>query len=599
MKERTTRRAVSAGAVFAGIVVAVLQVLQQTLNVFHPRQAIYVLFAAIAFVGGLLAARLRNRHTIQATFDGRQRHLGDLLGIWPASSILEADPVRLGVFPASRTSDAASSYVPRELDSQLRAVMVSGAAVLVVGTPRAGVSRTTLEAARAALPTAAVITPRTPAAVGELAALDPPLDIGDRPVLVWLDGLDRYAEAIDAESLRALNELGAHVTIVATLRRELWEEWLMAEGANGQVARALTARASIFELAEALSQTERGEAERLYPGVDVSAGIGRAIASRGKEGVPPPRSRSGEQGEVSEPSPLPVARKDPQLVATALGTIAATVALAIVWIGSGFEPLSINQQFAAIQREGSRTGRYSEVLAATDLQDSGVNSRVLLFRDRPGTKHPSSDELRIYDEEGGKLIMSFQFRPDPPRAVFQPGAVTDVDFDGAPEIVGGYGHTNVGREAVVPFVIDWDGAAGRYRMVPLDLGPPVLSHPSKLIAETQYRRIYAPPTTFVDSADHRTLTGHLVQGFTVTSLPHRLVAGWFLLPWLGSQKAKIQLSTAIFDRSSDSPHLTPCTFTGQRGPMIVASGLERSLAHVFEEAYDNVSRHHYCNPVYG
>jgi hypothetical protein len=596
MTTRTRRRAVSAGtaAFVAGAAVAVLQVLQQTVGAFDPRPVISALIVLAAFFAGLAAGRMRSRRSARDALDARRRRLCDLVGVWPAPRTRDADPMRLGVFPADRAVGHDPPYVTRRLDADLRAAIVPGAVVLVFGDPRAGASRTALQAAGSVLPDAPVLAPRTPEALCELLAIDPPLQLGGRHALVWLDGLARYAEVLDAECLDALDALAERVTVVATIRRAEWDAWLCASGAAGEAARAVVARARVFELPALLDDGELAEAQRLYPERELSAGIGVAVASDGRDSAPPGPERDEPRGE-DEPDPVPRAHRDPQLVGPASATFATLIVLLAVWALSGFSTPSIGDQLASIQRKGSSNERHAVVLGTADLHGSGERSHVLLFLDNPGTRNPRSDELRIYDEHGDKLVRALRFRPAGPRAVFQYRATTDVDFDGAAEIVGGFGYAGKAREAMVPFAIDWDHGAGRYRVVALDLGPPTLSRKPAIVAEAQYRDVYAAPTQFTDPADHIELTGHRVQDFIVSSPPRRLVAGWFLHPWIASEKATFELHTAIFDSSRGVPHLRPCTLTGA-GPLVVRAGRERSVMSVFEEAYTAANGGRFCSP---
>jgi hypothetical protein len=283
-------------------------------------------------------------------------------------------------------------------------------------------------------------------------------------------------------------------------------------------------------------------------------------------------------------------------MAPATLTSAALIALAAVWALTGFSTPSISDQLSAAEREGSSDGRRVVLLKTADLHGSGIRSHVLLFLDKPGTRTPRSDDLRIYDEHGNKLVLAFRFQPTGPRAVFQYRAATVVDFDGADAIVGGYGYAGDAREAIVPFAVDWDNGAERYRLISLDMGAPTLPAASRIFAETQYRRVYDQQTTFTDPPDHLMLTGHRVQDFTVTPTPHRLVAGWFLIPWLGTHEAKFELHTSIFDSSTGAPHLTPCKLTGLTRPLVVHMGQERAPMNVFEEAYTAASTGNYCAP---
>src|SRR5438094_455294 len=98
----------------------------------------------------------------------------------------------------------------------------------------------------------------------------------------------------------------------------------------------------------------------------------------------------------------------------------------------------------------SSNGRAPCTRAATSPRGSGGKAHVLLFEDRRPTPDARSDELRVYEERGNALKLALRFRPEGPRAVFAYRATTDVDFDGADEVVGGYGYPT-SRQAMVPF----------------------------------------------------------------------------------------------------------------------------------------------------
>jgi hypothetical protein len=60
------------------------------------------------------------------------------------------------------------------------------------GDSHTGASRTAYESARARLAGVPVLVPRTPAALGELLRLSPPLQPQAEHIVVWLEGLDRF-----------------------------------------------------------------------------------------------------------------------------------------------------------------------------------------------------------------------------------------------------------------------------------------------------------------------------------------------------------------------------------------------------------------------
>jgi hypothetical protein len=56
-----------------------------------------------------------------------------------------------------------------------------------------------------------------------------------------------------------------------------------------------------------------------------------------------------------------------------------------------------------------------------------------------------------------------RFEPTGPRAQFSFRGATDVDGDGADEMVAGYSRPDA-RQAMVPFVLDWDESRNRYAL---------------------------------------------------------------------------------------------------------------------------------------
>jgi hypothetical protein len=284
-----------------------------------------------------------------------------------------------------------------------------------------------------------------------------------------------------------------------------------------------------------------------------------------------------------------------------VATWGAIVALAVIWIGSGFSIPSIADQLAQVQRDGSGGERRPTMLGATDLHGTGVKSHVILFRGRSDPARPRSDALRIYDEVGDKLVLRLNFepRPDPQRsyAVFQYRGTADVDGDGATELLGGYAYagSDQGRQALVPFAVNWDGGSQRYRLVSLDFGPPALSRSPRTRAAAQYLRLYAAPVAFTDRRGGLTITGHRVQDFALTTLPYRLVTGWFLQPWIGLEPATFEVQVAILDRTTDTPHLRPCRFPGKA--LVLRAGRDRHVPDVLREAYAAASANATCAPT--
>ena len=328
--------AVSAGAAVAaaGAAVAALQLLQQAVAAFEPKPVISVLVIVAAFLAGLAAARARSRKAATDRATARSDQLHALVGPW--STIAKSDPVRLGVFPHGRKHGRQFGYVGRTVDPELRAAMKPGAFLLVVGEPRAGASRTAFEAACAALPAAHVVAPRDARALKQLLALDPPPGFDTDAAVVWLDGLDRYARALDATALDALVALTKEVVLVATIREDDWEAWIAGGGPRSPAARAVVNRARVFVLPQRLDDHEKARAGALHPGLDLSRGIGVAAASHGRDRAAPANASQEDERpteRVRQRSP----RRDPGLVVPVAGMLGCLIALAVIWGSSGFD----------------------------------------------------------------------------------------------------------------------------------------------------------------------------------------------------------------------------------------------------------------------
>jgi hypothetical protein len=596
LQTQTKRSLVTAGSA-AAVALAISQIVEQTIGAWHPKTAVTVWIAVlVAFLGALLSAA-RNRLDAAAALKARRKQLNGLLGAWPAPLVRDADPARLGVFPPRRAISAEAPYVARLIDAPVREALLAGdAVVLICGERRAGASRTAFEAVRHALGGAVLIAPRSADCLRALTELEDPLSLGDRDVVVWLDGLDRYAEALDAESLAALRAVAHRVSVVATIRRDHWDEWLGATGAEGEAVRGLLGQARVFELSSGLDAGELETAQRLYSDADLSAGIGAAIASGGYE-MATVHAPAGERGSEEEPDPTPVWWLDRRTIVPLLGTCAALVALAIYFGPAGWRTISISEQITAIEREGSQGERHVAVAKKVNLH-ADVDSRLFVFTDNLNAREPRSDEILIYDENSGSLKRALRFAPDGPPAVFSERAIADVDGDGSDEIVGGFGYSD-GGGAMVPFAIDWNRTGERYVLITLGQRLPSFSHAARVVQEQQYLRLYESTTTLSDRADGLSISGHRVQDFDVTAEPYRLVAGWFTLPHIHKRAATFELHPAIFVRTTGAPHLTRCKFSGEPDPLIVPVGEGRAPYKVFDETYDRLPDRLSCDPLYG
>jgi hypothetical protein len=192
-----------------------------------------------------------------------------------------------------------------------------------------------------------------------------------------------------------------------------------------------------------------------------------------------------------------------------------------------------------------------------------------------------------------------RFEPAGPRAVFEFASVADIDADGAAEVVGGYALASEARQAAVPFAVDWDDEARRYRLVALDRTPPTLSNIALQrryrVPERQYRAVYAKRLTFADPGSGLSFSGRRVQEFIIAR-PPRLVAAYFLQPPLDAvhNRAVLELHPSILSATSGGPHLRPCELKGVPSARVVLEWQSRSLPKAIEEAWTAASAGRFC-----
>lgn len=587
------------------MVFGVLQVVQQVAGAFDPRPVITAsLTVGVALLGALVAHWQSQTSAAKA-----QAQLHRLLAVHPDEQPGTADAIALGVFPGARVRGRTPPYVSREIDDKLRAAITAGTSVVIVGPALAGKSRTALEAVRNAAGDAAIISPRGPDELKALLGADPHLRVARPRRILWLDDLPQYVESLDQPALDRLPDLfppperseRADLSVVATVREDEWLAMLAATGSAGQLARGLADRSEVYRLAPSDAVFE-ARAGSVYPGVVFPSGPGATLAS------------SGMEAEVPERPAPPFVPADPgrwdwtaRLLAAGAGI--AGIIIAVVLVGWGFStptPPPMAAQIAAIERRAAQHGQYVRqvVGGALDLHGSGQDSRLFVVSDaevRRGEPAPS-DELRIYDEQGGWLRRAFRFKPAAPGVKFEFRDARDIDGDGAVEVVGGYAAPDA-RNAILPLAIDWQGFAGRYALVPLDLGPPPLGTvdmPKRFAVQARlYRDKYDAPVTIRDASSSRHVTGHRVQEF-VLATPLRIVAAYFLRPPfdLTKDRALYEVHAAIL-KIGRSPALTRCELVGAPPPRMDILLSERSQRHALSETWQRATANRYCGVVGG
>jgi hypothetical protein len=563
--------AARAGAVFA-VTLVVLQVLQQVVGAFDPRPSVSALIALTAATATFALDRLRQGR--QAVGE-RHAALDAALRFWPLRRLGDVDRRRLGVFPArvDGGEPADRLYLPRDLDARIRDAIAPGRFVLVLGPPLAGKSRGALEAARGALGDRAwLIVPRDADGLRAVAEAYPPPGAqlqGDS--VLWLDSLERYVDGLDAGVLDGILGYDPPPAVVATMRSADYDQLLAAAGDAGEAARAVAARAHVFELDD--------------------DGTGRERASTGRgapAGLEPTRPSDAPRDATGN-------ARDRWVIATGAVAVAGLAATIAVSLGGGFSEPTLAERVDSIRQSATRGFRTAEMTRTADFHGSGEKSYFFLFADkrtlpRPGAPRPrTSDELRIYDRSGDSLKLRFRFQPDAPGVVWRYRFLGDIDGDGEEELVGGYGVPGEAAEALMPVMVDWDEGANRYRMTSLQPEPllPVTT-PSALGApfvETYKRRL-----TLRDGG--RSLSGYRVQDFAVVR-PQRLIRGVVVKPMTPTLTGTVELKPSILEMAGLGPRARACRINGIDAPRILWPS-NRLLANVIGDRWPAVSKSRPC-----
>ena len=133
MRERARLGAVALGA--GAAVLALIQILEQTLSAFSPRPVVSALITVVVAMVGVSLARARS-------VAARRQFLPSLLRESPMPVAAEGDPFTLGVFrPRIPTDGGVGPYIRRSVDGPLDRALAENGFVLLIDVARVGKPR--------------------------------------------------------------------------------------------------------------------------------------------------------------------------------------------------------------------------------------------------------------------------------------------------------------------------------------------------------------------------------------------------------------------------------------------------------------------------
>lgn len=175
----------------------------------------------------------------------------------------------LGPTPTTHSVRGTTPYVGRTtIDSKLRSALSQNDGetvtfLVLVGPSKSGKSRTALEAARAVLPNAPMLVPRSGSALSEIVQLDPPQLAAAAPFLIWLD--DLTVADTDYLTWDVFDRLQGRASVLGTMRDMRWDEIYYSGSEIAAASRSALYRAEKFELRFGLTAAELAQAREHYP----------------------------------------------------------------------------------------------------------------------------------------------------------------------------------------------------------------------------------------------------------------------------------------------------------------------------------------------
>jgi hypothetical protein len=544
---RRTSAAGGAGAA-AGLAIATL-VLPQLTNIAGPTPLLTLFVTVLLALAGACVQRW-------VAFNHQLGSLENALRVWPPLALRATPLSALGVYPVRGVRGG--EYHPRPEDQKLKRALETGAPVVVHGPARAGKSRALREAAGDLFGDLPAIVPVGSDGLRWLADHDVDAKLDAPEVCLWLDGLDRFFDALDVPTLETLTAVSSRkVRIVATIRTGQWEALLREGGQQCEAARALCESAEVVKL---------GPLKLPAPAAAPAAPAADGDAQPTRE---PEQPRSPIKDGVFQ-----------GLLAALAVTLAAGAIIGSTsdW-RSMVQPPPIVDQINDTLHGMLATGGHVVVNERLRLHSTEDESWLVVNEDAPnsadfyagatgtrGFRAPRSDEVRIYDVSGGWLQLKLDYRPRGHGRtargwVVPAGAPQAFDYndDGTREIIAGYEIPDAHQE-LLPFAIDWAG--DHYQLISMTPDPPELAtngFPQAAVAlrDALYlKKVRLENSLPGEAADP--LAGYQVQSFALTQTPTvRLLTGFYAQPPLYGGNQVLELRANQIEHSD--LQLEPCS----------------------------------------